>query len=1321
MLAREMRLALVLTCALVVALGGASARAAITHEYLSQITEVPAGSGAPFTGPFLANGIGGLAVDGSDLYLADGGNSGSEYRIDRFDASSGAFVSQFPQAPSSFAFLNQGIAVGHATGETEVYVAGDESIPGQEHGAVAVFDAAGNLQGVPWGGVDTPSATFGCFACSGTGDVAVDNSSALGDWASGDVYVADPQNAVVDVFKPLAKGGEEYRTQLTGISPSEPFITPYKVAVSSFNGDILIADQRENSPTLSTVVDVFKPGPLENEYEYVGELIGPASPYEIVTGIAVDNSDGDIYVAGTSGVDQFSASGVFLGRITGVGTPSGVFGSVGQPNETGAVTVDAVTHRLYVGVSGRIVPSFVDVFGPSLLVPDVTTGEASGVGVESATFNGTVDPDEAGPATCQFKWGPTPSLGQTAPCSAPVANGGEPVAVHAEVTGIAPDSTYYYRLQATNANGTNSGETSQPGQVTTLGAGIHDTSASDVTSSSATLDAKIDPNGSPTTIHFQFGTSTAYGGVAPEPPGRTIGSGKGDVEVGVHVQQGISPGTTYHYRVVAVSQIEVSPGVTETREFTGPDETFTTQGVTGGVLPDGRQWEMVSPPDKQGTQILAIGQYSKEGAVIEAAAGGGAITYMTAAPTEVNPTGYANYQQVFSARGASGWASRDISPAHETAAGIAVGYGEEYRFFSEDLSLGMDQPFGALTRSLSNEASEQTPFVHTDFVNGDATDPCVDACYRPVVSGAPGHADVPSGAKFGDDTACSGTTVVICGPVFVGATPDLGHVLLTSKVALTSTPIPGGEDGAKWSLYEWSGGNLKFVSVLPDGEAAANEPSPGSPAEGAGGLGGVLGGANSRRAISKDGSRIVWSAENHLYLRDMNLGESGKTLQLDVVQGGSGDGQASPLYQVASVDASRVFFTDGQHLTTDAGGNAVEPDLYECEIVAVTGGLECRLSDLTPSVGGAPANVGGVVGASEDGSSVYYVAGTTLYLRHNGLIRTVAVLSSADVRDWSPPLDSMTSRVSSDGRWVAFMSQRELTGNNTHDAVTGEPDEEVYLYDAEANGGAGRLVCASCNPTGARPIGVEGQTDNVADVGSWSSLVAASVPGWTPFWLDGSLYQSRYLSDGGRLFFNSSDGLVPQDVNGEEDVYEFEPPGVGGCSTGSVLFSARSGGCVGLISSGGSGEESGFMDANATGNDVFFLTTSKLSSADRDSAIDLYDARECTTDSPCFAQPAAVPPPCDTGDSCKAAPVPQPGIFGASSSATFSGVGNVTSPGVKAGVKSKSLTRAQKLARALKACGKKTRRQRAVCRRRAKARYAVRRSTRAGTIVKGGR
>ena len=156
-------------------------------------------------------------------------------------------------------------------------------------------------------------------------------------------------------------------------------------------------------------------------------------------------------------------------------------------------------------------------------------------------------------------------------------------------------------------------------------------------------------------------------------------------------------------------------------------------------------------------------------------------------------------------------------------------------------------------------------------------------------------------------------------------------------------------------------------------------------------------------------------------------------------------------------------------------------------------------------------------------------------------------------------------------------------------------------------------MCASCDPTGARPAGVEYakvEGKLVGGSGVWPQAMglAANIPGWTPYFLETALYQSRYLSDSGRLFFNSNDGLVSQDVNGNWDVYQYEPPGVGGCTTVSVTFSERSVGCVGLISSGSSPDESAFLDASETGGDVFFLTKASLVSQDLDTSLDVYDA-----------------------------------------------------------------------------------------------------------------
>jgi len=136
-----------------------------------------------------------------------------------------------------------------------------------------------------------------------------------------------------------------------------------------------------------------------------------------------------------------------------------------------------------------------------------------------------------------------------------------------------------------------------------------------------------------------------------------------------------------------------------------------------------------------------------------------------------------------------------------------------------------------------------------------------------------------------------------------------------------------------------------------------------------------------------------------------------------------------------------------------------------------------------------------------------------------------------------------------------------------------------------------------------------------------------------------------------------------------------------------------------LISSGTSAEESVFLDASgmgpggSEGEDVFFLTAAKLSPADTDTALDVYDAHVCSSASPCPAGTVTVPPACSDTESCRAggASNPLPEVYGAPASATFAGPGNQSPPAVKpaAKPKPKALTRAQKLKKALAACRKR--------------------------------
>ena len=146
-------------------------------------------------------------------------------------------------------------------------------------------------------------------------------------------------------------------------------------------------------------------------------------------------------------------------------------------------------------------------------------------------------------------------------------------------------------------------------------------------------------------------------------------------------------------------------------------------------------------------------------------------------------------------------------------------------------------------------------------------------------------------------------------------------------------------------------------------------------------------------------------------------------------------------------------------------------------------------------------------------------------------------------------------------------------------------------------------------------------------------------------------------------------------------------------------------GCVGLISSGTSSEESAFLDASESGEDVFFLTAEKLVPQDVDSAFDVYDAHVCGAEGVACTAAAVSSPPCTTADSCRAAPAPQPAIFGAPPSATFSGASNLAP--VMATPKAKSLTRAQKLSKALKACKKKSKSRRKSCEAQARTKYGL--------------
>ena len=212
------------------------------------------------------------------------------------------------------------------------------------------------------------------------------------------------------------------------------------------------------------------------------------------------DASGDVYVVeeAASVVDEFilgagGGSAVYAGHLTGTGEEGGAFTNVVS------VAVDPQSGVVYVGDEG-VERSRVDVFSGNLVVPAIATVGASGVGTAGAVLSGTVDPEGAGAATCRFVWGQDGALEHEAPCEgpgsqgSPVASGAGVTAVHASLSGLAPDSTYSFRLQASNAAGSDIGEAGENQSFTTLGPGILG-SVSDVASTSATLEGSVNPDG----------------------------------------------------------------------------------------------------------------------------------------------------------------------------------------------------------------------------------------------------------------------------------------------------------------------------------------------------------------------------------------------------------------------------------------------------------------------------------------------------------------------------------------------------------------------------------------------------------------------------------------------------------------------------------------------------------------------------------------------------------------------------------------------------------------------------------------------------------
>jgi hypothetical protein len=731
-------------------------------------------------------------------------------------------------------------------------------------------------------------------------------------------------------------------------------------------------------------------------------------------------------------------------------------------------------------------------------------------------------------------------------------------------------------------------------------------SVSNTRTASTVLRAEIDPNGFGTHYIFQYLTAAQYEADSPserfsgatEAPigGGEIGGGSiGEAETSII---GLTPDTAYRFRVVATSECNGGGG----EPCTGEGETFSfsTYPLFPPGLPDHRAYEMVSPAQKHGAEVLPAEPYisscfnlfvgfaeeCKPRANVrpfpmQSSPDGEALAYEG---QPFNPfEGAVNYDSYVSRRTTSGWQTTALIPA-QPPSGVT-----QFAF-----DAGLDE---GLLGSPSVGSERASLVLQPTSQPGSLT---------PLLSEEPPNR-----------TSGSNSLVVTYG----GHSADFSRIFFTANDSLTEetpfAPEPPDPGASKSDLYEWHEGQLAVVSVVPGNNT-------------------VFAGASyasispDTNAISEDGARVYFTDEaGNLYLRE----------QGEVTRQINDPGH----FLSASPDGSEVLLSDGC--------------LYSLESESCT--------DLTEGKGGFK----GLVGQSKDLSHIYFVdsavvaenegasldskgnsqfaeAGkNNLYSWSGGEARFVAQLAANDdidngttgpLADWSPNPSHRSAEASPNGRFVAFASVLSLTG---HDNVglcglnlnpkreyehTPAPCPEAFLYDSAT----GKLVCASCNPTGEAPLG--NTTLRLIEGGE-------------------NLPQPRYLTDEGRLYFDSQDSLVARDTNeGVEDVYEYSPQGAGAEGT-----CEREAGCTRLISAGTEPVDSNLIAVDETGKNVFFDTRDKLALKDKDELLDVYDAREGGG----IAAESEISRAECQGENCQA-PVSPPNDPTPSSS-TFEGAGNV--------------------------------------------------------------
>ena len=697
---------------------------------------------------------------------------------------------------------------------------------------------------------------------------------------------------------------------------------------------------------------------------------------------------------------------------------------------------------------------------------------------------------------------------------------------------------------------------------------------------------------------------------------------------------GLQPATIYHFRFVAQSS-GGGPvrGVGGTPGVAGGEGTFTTPRSSemtsetcpnearrlesnSTALPDCRAYEMVSPVEKNGgdTTDPLVAQLSARTRLTEAASDGNSFTYSSyrAFPGSAAAPWTSQYVAY---REGDAWTSKSISPAR-SGQGVFLS-GEEafghYFAFTPDLCHAW----------LVNAAPPLLdPAAIPDFPDLYREDRCGGSpTFKALTTRMP-ERSLETQIGFGEEEielqgfSADGNTTLFRGPW---------------KMSQDGTEAAPGQ--GPFQTYEATPSGVNLVCVLPNGVPLTSDCTAGA-AAGQYYLGYA---SNLTHAISDDGSRIYWTAAASGRAADIKREAARGRIFVRL----NGD-ETKPVSEAAGAGKTTL---KAEFLGASADGGQA---LFEVTEGAKAGRLfEYSLESETSSQ--IAGQLVGVAGLSEDLSHIYFVSREAiggdssagrpnLYLWRDGQAQFITTLGEEDVNgpfDTAVGVPSNTdprpiyhvAKATPDGNGLIFVSKEPLTGFDNVDAVSGRRDLEVFHYDADDS----ELACVSCAPSGASPRGREVEIPGGSQIeGGGAPWTAASIPG-----AQRQLFTPRSQSnDGGQVFFTSYTSLLPRDTNNRSDVYLWSEARPGSeCEDDQPSYSPRNAGCISLISTGKSPQDSEFLDSSPSGNDAFFITEESILPQDP-GLVDVYDARvngglpvpvshdPCTIASDCRRPPA---------------------------------------------------------------------------------------------------